>query len=1032
MAKQHLYAKVPAKLSMFKKELSYDTFAVTSGINEAYIKDNILKLCEYNKNYKYTDSEKKLILDEKMPPVYMSYFSRKTGELIQSCISFLSEDFTGEAHGHFAHTLVLNEQETERLLTSLDEVTFSPSNFSRSFEDLTDISVTDDAPSTDYPEHEYIPEPLDQTADLTKKYDQRLIHALIYAILNATCGKGSKSIYIDIDSPIERYSDDSIELVNKLLSIFPHHIKRRVSAISFSASAKKSNMTFFNLKFVYGLDQQTSTINKSTSYIIDFRHNSVIGIKEGDTAYKKCESDIEFLCELLSNDERRKDFISFACRLMPKAADYKYELLSSIILLYNKVNQTADDSVILPNADSIYALLGAYERFKPHLSLDERCHILGAISRYSTQKLQIPSNIFAKLQKIYVSDCKECREVIMEKLLQLIHTDVMRKELFGFIKKSYDTETAKAKHIIMENLSRVFYGQFLQAELLNFFEVNFAHESDEVKEIIIEKLVASMRSEKLQDSIIAFFCNQYGVMDDNLRSIIRRALLKELPEADKFSEKIIDFFENNIENEPQKVQRSIIRSIFLRIENAEKIGDRRLIDMIYADPFNLRPMSKQLLEVIIIELKNVDVFKYLLKNMLLGKRLDGVTDTVKILCGNYSEMPDDVISALEDGLIGVIDRHRSKCSLFDYIELDNEMKSIVAQIDTELVRRLYSELYSARIREIVAEKLCDAFDYEAREDCLEIVVSYVSQTTDFHKCSEFSTIMMLDNLYTQMKNHNVKAAVKQLCGLVKTDCMMKSAASLIENYFSRIYADDAKYLKPLTLEQASEYLLAYATPALLSPDENNATTVYQLTVAKLRTLYIAHKQAEFRKKNKAVAAGTIKVNESQLSELVYKSAVELCAICSECDTNGVLTARLFGDTQNSLMRSFVTSFKEASAKSRSLMKKCDSYLEQRLPALRASYGMLSAKKRAKTDSDNKKASLFNRLFDAFKRKKTEKQPKRSSAQTSTEVAEPEAKSAEKKRRDKKKKRDEPRVVKHPRAKMDKLPRAIKPKSEDKK
>ena len=91
MAKQHLYTRVPAKLSMFKKELSYDTFAVSKGINEAYIKENLQKLCDYRQS----PNEKDYILNDSMPNIYMSYFSRKTGELIQTCIIFLPNDFTG-------------------------------------------------------------------------------------------------------------------------------------------------------------------------------------------------------------------------------------------------------------------------------------------------------------------------------------------------------------------------------------------------------------------------------------------------------------------------------------------------------------------------------------------------------------------------------------------------------------------------------------------------------------------------------------------------------------------------------------------------------------------------------------------------------------------------------------------------------------------------------------------------------------------------------------------------------------------------
>ncbi|MBR2370739.1 MAG: hypothetical protein IKA82_01835 [Clostridia bacterium] len=956
MAKQHLYAKVPAKLSLYKKELSYDTFAVSSGINELYIKENILKLCEYNKNYKYTDAEKQLILDDRMPPVYMSYFSKKTGELIQSCVSFLSEDFTGEAHGHFAHSLVLSEEETESLITSSDFSLFSPSNFACGFDDVTHISVNSDAPSVDYPQLNYIPESVGDVSTLTEEYDSRLLHGLIYALLVTTSGKGSKSIYIDIDASIESYSQKSIELLNKILSVFPHHIRRRVSIISFSASVRKSNMTFFNVKFVYGIDQQLPLINKSNAFIFNFKNNTVIGVKEEDSTYKKYKHDVEFLYSLLENAQKRTNFIEFACRMMPKTQDYKFENMSSIILLFNKITNAEDnDAGVLPNDDAIYNLLCAYERFKQYLATDERCCVLAALSRYSSEKRAIPPNVFGKLQKLYPSDTKECRAVMMEPVLTLIHTDIMREKLFQFIRKNYITETKEAKLVIMENLTRVFYGQFLQSQLLNFFDEDFENEDDDVKENIIKKLMASIRSEQIQDQIITFLNNHYAGLPAGLRSIVRGAMLEELPEADKLSQKIINFFEEHITDEEPKVQRSIVRSIFLRIEKTFASGDRKLIDLIFSDPYNLRPMSAQLLAVIIIDLKNVKVFEYFLGNMLLGKSLDGVVDSIAVLCGNYAEMPDEVISALENGLFKLVEANRKKRNLFDFIALDQEMRSALTQINSPLASKLYSELYQTAIKPIITSKLAETFKYQIREDCLPYVTEYITSNADYASAQEFPTIVMADNLYKQMRNHNVQGAVKQLISLAKSPCMTLDAAELLEYYFGKLYSEDAKFLKPITPEIALEYYTALAIPFILDSSNNQSFgEVYGKCMAKLRTLYVANKQAELRKKNKTVPANEIKVDNVMLAELTFKAAVDFCKMCKTLDVNASLVNLLYKSGESSLTLRFFESFvKENAPKSRKLVKKCAMQITEGFPQL---YTLMEA---VAPDILGKKRSIFS-------------------------------------------------------------------------
>ena len=61
MAYQHFYSRVPARLSMYEKTDSFDTFAKSEVIDQKFINDNLLPFC----NIKLTTNEMNLIRDGK-------------------------------------------------------------------------------------------------------------------------------------------------------------------------------------------------------------------------------------------------------------------------------------------------------------------------------------------------------------------------------------------------------------------------------------------------------------------------------------------------------------------------------------------------------------------------------------------------------------------------------------------------------------------------------------------------------------------------------------------------------------------------------------------------------------------------------------------------------------------------------------------------------------------------------------------------------------------------------------------------------
>ena len=106
MAYQHFYSRVPARLSMFERADSFDTFAKSEQFDEKFINSNFIPFC----NIKLSQNELNQIRDGKFTTAYAQYFSKNGENLIHSAISYIPLDFTGERSSYMVHSLLYNEE----------------------------------------------------------------------------------------------------------------------------------------------------------------------------------------------------------------------------------------------------------------------------------------------------------------------------------------------------------------------------------------------------------------------------------------------------------------------------------------------------------------------------------------------------------------------------------------------------------------------------------------------------------------------------------------------------------------------------------------------------------------------------------------------------------------------------------------------------------------------------------------------------------------------------------------------------------
>lgn len=128
----------------------------------------------------------------------------KSGELVQSAISFLASDYTGERTSYMVHSLVFSEKEKKRVLASLNGSVFNAANF---VTDISGFNLTspETRPVYDYPELSYVKAPAGKTDWLSSDYDANVMKRFIFAVLNANlrqrpnpglCGAGQFNISV--------------------------------------------------------------------------------------------------------------------------------------------------------------------------------------------------------------------------------------------------------------------------------------------------------------------------------------------------------------------------------------------------------------------------------------------------------------------------------------------------------------------------------------------------------------------------------------------------------------------------------------------------------------------------------------------------------------------------------------------------------------------------------------------------------------------------------------------------------------------
>ena len=567
MASQQLYSRVPAKMSMYNRTDSFDTFACSADLDREFIEKDLAPFCEN----KPSPQEAALLRTQKIDNGYYQYVT-KEGIMVQSSIAYIAKDYTGERSTYLVHNLVYTAQEMRALTSQPDYDLLNPEMFVSDLEAF-DVTNPQAKPLRDYPLMEFVPKEAEHTEWLLHTFDLTTIKRFIYALLSAACGK-LKGVYFLLGN--QDTSLLSLRFINTFLQIMPYHVR---SELSFATRLSDLNR-FPNIR-LKAVNSLLPHVPQSKGAFFDFMTKTVVGVKDEDiTANGQM---VEFFYSLLSNDALRREFLlatHHAVTTVPSLGAMNLKSLSDLVFLFRASSGMYDENTILPNDDRVTDFFLIYEKARPALSDEYRINACKVLERYPATHTAIPKQVFAKLTKIYPTEIVGTKHVIMKVVLDLIHTDIMRDKLFAFIRANYRGEDDETKKQINLDLLRVFYGGFLQPQILEFFDDNFASEPQETRDIIVERILLAIRTRAVTDQILELLCNHYKILSKTAKDMVYDTLLENLPEGDELSVTFGAFIDQHIPSERVELRNRVAQELCSEIESEQRRKEHPMLVML--------------------------------------------------------------------------------------------------------------------------------------------------------------------------------------------------------------------------------------------------------------------------------------------------------------------------------------------------------------------------------------------------------------------------------------------------------------------
>jgi len=684
-----------------------------------------------------------------MPAVY-SQSCLKSGQLVQSCVSYLPKDYTGERSAYLCHSLILSEEEKQTVFCQSGNSLLNPAMF---ISDATVFDLSTQAATADYPEKDYAPCGGDDPKFLTERYDAGTVKAFLFAILSALCGKG-KTVYFKLPCKDEEAPLEALKMMNMVTSVVPYHLRKSISFVTYVTDPAQYG--HIKIKCVCA-DCPESSLSKGV--FVDFGTDLVTGMPAADVVAK---IPVSFFYSLLDDASIREEFLRFvdkAVDAVPELEKLNPKTLSDLVFLFGGASGLYDQDRILPDDEDVLTFLSSYEKYRAALGEESRRNAYKCLERYPEKHIAIPKTIFTKVSKLYGAEMSSAKRMVMNVVLELIHTDVMRDKLFTFLKNNYDGEDADIQAVITADLCRVYYGGFLQPQILDFFAQHFATEPEAAQDAIFEKLMLTIRTATIQEKILAIAAANYSILTAKQKAHLYETIFEMLPEGDKLAAALVTRINEQMKVEDEKVRTYVAEKLTELLSADYKKKEHKLMPLLCAEPGFCRDLAVTLAFGDWSTRKIHEEYIALLSGKKLAEKTEMLLYIAKTVPG---EKTDGLLTLAVEPLFGA---EAEKTTLYQWLAMEECLQASFAGscIATwEILRDKF-------IHPGIMERINDIYSVKLGKDGIEVITQYAKNHSYLRDSEVYKAIATLRQLIEAVESADAGHTFRTLWSLLQEE-----------------------------------------------------------------------------------------------------------------------------------------------------------------------------------------------------------------------------------------------------------------------
>ena len=712
MAHQHFYSRVPARVSLYNKRDGFDTFAHSEGLDREFILGELSVMYQDK-----LDIHNPVRLRRGEIPRVYSQAMLPSGRPVQTVITYLPKDFTGERSAYLAHSLVLNGEEIKNIFCSNEVDSFNSDMFIKDISAF-DLTARNAAPNPMLDEVGYVPRTLSDGKAVISKYKPEMIKSLVFSLISAILGEG-EDVFVRLPYEDAETSERALEFINAIMSILPYSLRQRLSFVSYISNP--DSYKGFKLRCI-GKNCSAPAPDKGVFY--DFITGEVVG---QSSQYQQYISHASFLYSLFGYKKIRDEFHTFIAGIEEKYLDLKLDVkkFTDIIFMFWQCSGFYVEKSVIINDSSLSDFLDIYASYREGLVEHHRVQAYRPFGRYLKNQVTIPDGVFTRLSRLYPTECASAKAAALDVLLGLIHVDVMRERIFAFISRNYAGEIPKVKAIINKNLCSVFYGGFLQQRILRHLDVYFDVEPTETRAVIIDKLLLSIRTPEIQDRIVSFIDRHYRGFTSAEKIKLCTTCLEMIPECDRLSVMLVDLINRRIALDTD-LSKVLAIGLGQSIDNSIKASDPRLT-AILVDNFGFA--EDVAMANIIGKGAGVDMLVSILANMPADKRASKLLRVAMTVPGITENSYVELLSRFSGIPVRI-----APSTMYHILSVDRAATTSLSPVSLAAFRE--NIIYPALLNTTL-----DVFKIQLGREGIETLSSYVNTNPALSGTAEYRVIL---------------------------------------------------------------------------------------------------------------------------------------------------------------------------------------------------------------------------------------------------------------------------------------------------